>query len=289
MLAHPGWMSYHLRNSVGGLAIFSASRNKQTTREYLDPLFCVRPGHLPRSIVGVGFIQAQRLIDQDQAWDRYGPALGAGTELEWRSQASRVLDNSRKNYDGRMLAIELVDFQPFSSPVPPSAVGLTDAGWQNIKVVDEETTRRLLDLLPASHGPHWRSKPRVTELRNRLDQLWDGTQPPTPEVLRRVQRIMKTYERPKAITRYVKQTRGTDCQLCGVPGFLKKNGTRYCEVHHLFHLSTNPPAGCLAPEYLVVLCATCHRRMHHCNVGRPERHDGGWIVSIDGVEQRFLV
>src|SRR5262249_10192780 len=76
-------------------------------------------------------------------------------------------------------------------------------------------------------------------------------------------------------------TRGTTCQLCGEFGFVKRNGMRYCEVHHLFHLSKNPPPNCLAPEYLVVLCATCHRRMHYADVGEPERHTDGWRVGVD--------
>jgi predicted HNH restriction endonuclease len=54
-----------------------------------------------------------------------------------------------------------------------------------------------------------------------------------------------------------------------------RNGRRYCEVHHLFHLSTYPPPECLEPFYLVVLCATCHRRMHYAAVGEPTRLQDG--------------
>ncbi len=119
MLADPGWFAFHERNSVGGLAIFYASPHKRTDRGELDPLFCVRPGKKPRSIVGVGRIRAQSIIDQDMAWGQYGTALGANTEAEWRAQASAVLENSRKTYGGQMLAIELIDFRSFPAPVSP--------------------------------------------------------------------------------------------------------------------------------------------------------------------------
>lgn len=108
-----------------------------------------------------------------------------------------------------------------------------------------------------------------------------------PYVLRRIRRLLETYERPSAITNLVKRRRGDSCQLCGVSGFVKRDGARYCEVHHLFHLAADPPEGCLDPEYLVVLCPTCHRRMHYANVGMPRKSEGGWLVEIDGTDVLF--
>lgn len=292
MLAHSGWMAYHTQNSVGGRAIFSASLNKRTRRADLDPLFCVDPGRVPRSIVAAGFISSQEILHQNDAWGRYGPALGAATETEWRIQAAKVLENSANNYGGQMLAIELLDFQPFASPVTPSEVRLIDSGWQNLKIADEQSTRRLISLLtsvPCQQGEQGDSSKRLHRFRKRLRSLWNGEAPSTPEVLKQVQRLLKTYERPEAITKFVKATRGSDCQMCGISGFLKKDGHPYCEVHHLFHLSQEPPVECLAPKYLVVLCATCHRRMHHCNVSTPEWNGEGWIVTVDGVDYHFSV
>ncbi len=51
----------------------------------------------------------------------------------------------------------------------------------------------------------------------------------TPQKLKEIQRVLATYERPNAITKYVKRTRGSTCQLCGYEGFRKRNGTLYCE------------------------------------------------------------
>ena len=128
----------------------------------------------------------------------------------------------------------------------------------------------------------------IAQLKRELGEL--ESRPRVPEVLREIQRVLKTYERPSRITQYVKRTRKpiATCQLCHQPGFRKKNGKLYCEVHHLFHLSKSPPPKCLAPEYLVVLCATCHRRMHYADVGEPVRAETGWRVRVDDAEHEFV-
>ena len=41
------------------------------------------------------------------------------------------------------------------------------------------------------------------------------------------------------------------------------------------------------PEYLVVLCATCHRRMHYGNVGEPVQEGEGWRVRVDEEDVLF--
>ena len=130
--------------------------------------------------------------------------------------------------------------------------------------------------------------PEVNELKQELRELLAC--PQTPDSLKLIRRVIQAYERPKSITDYVKRTRQpiATCQLCHTLGFVKRDGERYCEVHHLFHLSKQPPADCLAPEYLVVLCASCHKRMHYANVGEPERDGDSWRVAIDQQEYRFI-
>jgi 5-methylcytosine-specific restriction endonuclease McrA len=109
----------------------------------------------------------------------------------------------------------------------------------------------------------------------------------TPPVLRRIKRVLETYERPSFITNKVKRDRNYQCQLCGAAGFLKRSGVPYCEVHHLFHLSEDPPVNCLTPEYVVVLCATCHRKMHYSHVSIPQKTNFGWTVNVDGFDVFF--
>ncbi len=115
-----------------------------------------------------------------------------------------------------------------------------------------------------------------------------GTGKRSDEVLRKIRRILEVYERPSQITNQVKKERGSTCQLCGKEGFLKRDGGRYCEVHHLFHLSENPPIGCLSPAYVVVLCPTCHRRMHYAEVSVPIAVEHGWRVRVDAEDIIFV-
>lgn len=157
------------------------------------------------------------------------------------------------------------------------------------KATTQDQRQRLAEILAMSPPQAFADSQRTIELEQRLAELQSTNLPRTPDVLRMIQRVLKVYERPSAITRFIKQTRGATCQLCGELGFVKKNGIRYCEVHHLFHLSKNPPPGCLGPEYLVVLCATCHRRMHYADVGKPVREGGGWRVRVDDTEHGFIV
>jgi hypothetical protein len=77
-----------------------------------------------------------------------------------------------------------------------------------------------------------------------------------PLALRKKRRILEAYERPSWVTNEVKRQRGDACQLCGVRGFVKRDGERYCEVHHLFHLADEPPDDCLSAEHVVVLCVS---------------------------------
>jgi hypothetical protein len=140
---------------------------------------------------------------------------------------------------------------------------------------------------PATSKQPLPDSPEIAALRAKLSELQRPGRPITPEKLKEIQRVLTTYERPNPITNYVKRTRGSTCQLCGYEGFRKRNGKLYCEVHHLFHLSENPPPACLGPEYLIVLCATCHRRMHYAEVGEPVREEEGWRVRVDSEETMF--
>ena len=144
MLTDATWQAYQERESLGTIAVFYASPSKRSNREYLDPLFCVRSGKLPRAIVASGKIQAQVLVDQDTIWTTYGASLGASTEREWRVQASSVLINSQMRFAGKLLAIELVDFRASVDPIWPSSVGLSDDGWSKMKEVDGATANLLL-------------------------------------------------------------------------------------------------------------------------------------------------
>jgi predicted HNH restriction endonuclease len=224
----------------------------------------VRPGSKPRGIVGVGRIQGQPIIDQDSAWGRYGRALGADSETEWRAQASAVLSNSRKTYNGQMLAIELVDFQPFPTPVLPDAVGLDDRGWSDKKEAGEDATRRLLALLFSS----------------------TGTEQPLPEEVGQTGLIegavrtitVNAYERSSKAREQCIAAHGRACFVCGFR-FGEMYGPEFAELIHVHHLR---PLSEIGGEYqvnplvdLCPVCPNCHAVIHH----------GGGLRDIEQVRQ----
>lgn len=191
---------------------------------------------------------------------------------------------------------EVHDYESFPSPLDfySKPEGRT---WEDPKTMRNSVrtvTEELFQTLLVGAGVTYKS-PTVVEHESQLENLQrelNSFPPPgkrNPIVLRRIRRILESYERPSAVTNYVKRTRGDRCQLCRTNGFLKRDGNRYCEIHHLFHLATDPPVECLSPEYLVVLCATCHRRMHYAEVSQPMRVPEGWRLRIDNEDVLFAV
>lgn len=97
-----------------------------------------------------------------------------------------------------------------------------------------------------------------TSLQQRIDEL-DMKLKHAPVQVR--MRVVRQYERHAGIARLVKQRENYTCQLCGYPGFPRKDCKEsYCEVHHKFHVGKG---GSSLSDNLVVLCATCHRKAHH--------------------------
>lgn len=89
------------------------------------------------------------------------------------------------------------------------------------------------------------------------------------------------YERPNWITKLLKERLGATCQICSIEGFMMRNGKRYCEVHHMFHLAKRLP-GSLGPRQLIVVCPNCHRKLHYAPTTDPVEKDGNWVFELCG-------
>lgn len=69
------------------------------------------------------------------------------------------------------------------------------------------------------------------------------------------------YERSKHVRDYVLYRANGHCEGCGCQApFLRVNGQPYLEPHHIRRVSDGGPDD---PSYVIALCPTCHRRVHH--------------------------
>ncbi len=73
-------------------------------------------------------------------------------------------------------------------------------------------------------------------------------------------RMSGSYVRDAKVREQVLKRAKGFCEECGLPGFLKRDGKRYLETHHVIILSEQ---GVDRPHNVIALCATDHRRAHY--------------------------
>ena len=81
-----------------------------------------------------------------------------------------------------------------------------------------------------------------------------GTDEPT-----RVESVQWTYARDPGVRAEVMKRAKGQCEFCGEPGFLKSDGTRYLECHHIIALAND---GADRLSNVIALCPTDHREAH---------------------------
>lgn len=94
--------------------------------------------------------------------------------------------------------------------------------------------------------------------------------------------VTKLIRRPSALSNAIKEKFGYECSICGYPGFNKKGGGKYAEVHHMIELRREAPRT-LQSWNLLVVCPLCHRKLHYADV-QTEFLDPGWRIIIEGKE-----
>jgi len=73
------------------------------------------------------------------------------------------------------------------------------------------------------------------------------------------------FERSQDVRDYVLARAGSNCEGCGaLAPFRRPNGAPYLEPHHIRRVSDGGPDD---PRYVIGLCPTCHRRVHHGDDG----------------------
>ncbi len=98
--------------------------------------------------------------------------------------------------------------------------------------------------------------------------------------------VSEEVARPGIVTDYLKQLHNHTCQLCGEQGFMQRNGMRYIETHHIQELHRLVP-GSYCSDNIVVVCATCHRKLHYAHIEYSFIHDDQVAVLINEVRYVF--
>ena len=78
-------------------------------------------------------------------------------------------------------------------------------------------------------------------------------------------RSARVFDRPSRPRRDLIDIVGTDCQVCGAAAFDTADGGKYVEAHHIEQLASQT-VGNLCTDNVLVVCPTCHAKLHHANV-----------------------
>lgn len=98
--------------------------------------------------------------------------------------------------------------------------------------------------------------------------------------------ISEQVSRPGLITDYLKQLQNYSCQLCMQRGFLQRNNTLYIEAHHIMELH-KLIAGSFCSDNIVVVCPTCHKKLHYADVSYKMSSIDVVEISINGFPFQF--
>jgi 5-methylcytosine-specific restriction endonuclease McrA len=98
--------------------------------------------------------------------------------------------------------------------------------------------------------------------------------------------VSERIARPGTLTDYVKAFRNFTCQICHQVVFEQGNGTRYIEAHHIIELHNLLPNS-YCSDNIVIVCPTCHKKLHYANVEYTYKIDGKVIVNINSETFEF--
>ena len=98
-------------------------------------------------------------------------------------------------------------------------------------------------------------------------------------------RIQRQFDRPSRARADLMAVVGTDCQVCGVEAFPTKSDGSYAEAHHVDELACQSP-GNLCTDNVLVVCPTCHAKLHHAPLTVRMRGDR---ILLDLAGKRFTV
>lgn len=209
-----------------------------------------------RKLVGWGRVVEYKEDTVGHAWEANGQGNGANSlEEQLERINTMVQEGEHIDVTSRIGANIIDDITWLDEPLDIESLGIhvDRSVVRGRKLTSEEANK-----IWHQYGAVTNSLGSLKEELARLNKQYAESNP------KRRQVISTQIERNPAITAKLKELHNLNCQLCKGEFFLKRGRrSRYSEVHHVRELSkggTNSTDNCL------VLCASCHRRMHYGDI-----------------------
>ncbi len=149
----------------------------------------------------------------------------------------------------------------------------TDEAWRKLSELDDEDEiNRVIKDLSDEHTKN------LSETASRMLEDFHSK----PKLRRLISTTAKRRSQDVGIVTVLKRLYGGRCQICR-DTFLTIRGEPYCEGHHI----RKDVMG--VPDNIIILCATCHRKMHHARVRGAERMMLTRSVQINGTHLKVTV
>ena len=176
---------------------------------------------------------------------------------------------------------EILEYEEFRLPVPlrdgstrfiETPDGRTPALRQPVRKLDRAVYVRMMELgggraSTPSHGS-------PAEIIAAFDREFHSPTAQTVKV------YVNHVRRATALSNALKQRVNYRCQLCNVEGFIQKNGVRHAEAHYIGEVHEIDP-GLRPSSNVMVLCPSCHLKMHYAPV-KISRTMTGWRIGLEG-------
>jgi hypothetical protein len=223
-----------------------------------------------RRVVGFGLVREYHADTVENAWKEFGEGNGTASLEEMIARLNSFSSVKGKTTPKSSIGVTVVDeIVWFDEPVNAQKLG--------IHVAAEAVRGRILldEEAAALSGPYSEgsSKESILKQLAKLNKSYKDTPAKTKQI------VSNRIERDPMVANLLKQIHPLYCQLCGGEFFKKKGGkSRYSEVHHIIALSSG---GSRATDNCLVLCATCHRKMHFADMVLKE-HGNELHILEDG-------
>lgn len=166
----------------------------------------------------------------------------------------------------------------------PNSKSMSVSGFYNrFDLLDRDSSIKLSNIKEKAAIYQTGDNIDKSALRKKIEEFnerYKDTKPATRQT------VSNQVTRPGPITDYLKKLQNFTCQICSEQGFMQANGTRYIEAHHIIELHKLLP-GSYCSDNIIIVCPTCHRKLHYAKVIYSSMSQNQIEVSINSTKHIF--